>query len=205
MFSVQFLLTSLVVVLIPGTGTLYTLSVGVSRGWRAGVVAAFGCTLGIVPHLITSALGLSAIMNMGAQVFTVLKLAGAAYLLYLAWQMWRETGAVTIERGADVRSAAAVVWRAIALNLLNPKLTIFFLAFLPQFILPADGPAWQQLLGLSAMFMAMTFVVFALYALLAHSARRLFAGTSSAVRWTQRSFAAIFAGLAVDLALADRR
>ncbi|MBI5231080.1 MAG: LysE family translocator [Coriobacteriales bacterium] len=203
MLSAQFLITSLVVVLLPGTGTLYTISTGVARGRRAGLAAAFGCTLGIVPHLLASALGLSAIMNLSAQVFGVVKLAGAAYLLFLAWQMWRETGSVDVDRDASERGMAQVAWRAIVLNLLNPKLTIFFLAFLPAFIEKGAGSAGQQLLGLSAVFMAMTFLVFAGYALIAGTARSVLSGPR-AMRWMQRSFAVVFAGLAVDLALSER-
>jgi threonine/homoserine/homoserine lactone efflux protein len=197
MFSAQFLLTSLVVVLIPGTGTLFTVSTGVSRGRRAGIAAAFGCTLGIVPHLAASALGLSAIMNMGAQVFSAVKFAGAAYLLYLAWQMWRETGAVDVQGDTVERSMSETVWRAIVLNLLNPKLTIFFLAFLPHFIVQGRGPATQQLLGLSAVFMAMTFLIFAVYAFAAAAARTVLSGPR-AMRWLQRSIwlSAIASGLA---------
>jgi threonine/homoserine/homoserine lactone efflux protein len=203
-FTTQFLLTSLVVVLVPGTGTLYTISTGITRDWRAGIAAAFGCTLGIVPHLLASALGLSAIMNMGAQVFTVVKLAGAAYLLYLAWQMWRDTGTVSIERDRDNRGSASVAGRAVVLNLLNPKLTIFFLAFLPHFIDPAAGSSLSQFAGLSTVFMAMTFVIFCLYALVASAVRSAVGVTPGALRWLQRSFAVVFAGLAMELALTDR-
>lgn len=204
MYSMQYLLTALVVVAIPGTGALYAVSVGVSRGWRAGIAAALGCTLGIVPHLVASALGLSVVMNMGAQIMTPVRLAGAAYLLYLAWQMWRDTGSTGMTDEASTRSTLEVVWRAVVLNLLNPKLTIFFLAFLPHFVSADAGPAWQQLASLSAVFMAMTFAVFAVYAVLAYWVRRLIAGTLSARRWVQRSFAAVFAGLAVELAVTDR-
>ena len=203
MFSVHFLVTALVVVLIPGTGTLYTISTGVGHGRRAGVAAALGCTLGIVPHLLASSLGLSAIMNMGAQVFSALKFAGAAYLLYLAWRMWRDTGTVDLDPGPSGRTGAQVAWRGIVLNLLNPKLTIFFLAFLPHFIAGDPGSAGRQLVGLSAVFMVMTFVVFAGYALISDAARSVLSGPS-AMRRLQRSFAAVFAGLAVDLALSKR-
>lgn len=203
MISTQFLLTSLIVVLIPGTGTLYTISTGISRGRKAAVAAAFGCTLGIVPHLVASTLGLSAIMNMGAEVFGAVKLAGAAYLLYLAWQMWKDTGLVEVDGRSAERATAATVWRAVVLNLLNPKLTIFFLAFLPNFIRPGLSPATTQLMELSAVFMAMTFVVFALYALIAGSVRRVLSGPV-VMRRIQRSFAFVFAGLAIDLALSDR-
>ncbi len=204
MLSTQFLLTSLVVVLVPGTGALYTISTGITRDWRAGIAAAFGCTMGIVPHLVASALGLSAIMNMGAQVFTVVKLAGAAYLLYLGWQMWKDTGTLTIERDRDPQGAFAITGRAIVLNLLNPKLTIFFLAFLPHFIDPDAGSALPQMAVLSAVFMAMTFVVFCLYALVAAGTRALVGVTPKALRWLQRSFAVAFAGLAIELAISDR-
>lgn len=203
-FTTQFLLTSLVVVLVPGTGTLYTISTGITRDWRAGIAAAMGCTLGIVPHLLASALGLSAIMNMGAQVFAWVKLAGAAYLLYLAWRMWRDTGTVAIERDSDTRGSVSVAGRAVVLNLLNPKLTIFFLAFLPHFIDPTAGPMLPQLAGLSAVFMAITFVIFCLYALAAAAARSVVGVTPAAMRWLQRTFAMAFAGLAVELALTDR-
>jgi threonine/homoserine/homoserine lactone efflux protein len=172
MFTAKFLLTSLVVVLIPGTGVLYTISTGLARDRCASIAAALGCTFGIVPHLLASALGLSAIMHMGAAVFTVVKYAGSAYLLYLAWQMWKEKGALAAGRGPVETSLARVAWKGVVLNILNPKLTVFFLAFLPHFILPGAGSATGQLVGLSAVFMLMTFVVFCLYGLLASSGTR---------------------------------
>lgn len=203
MLSTQFLLTSLVVVLIPGTGTLYTISTGVSSGRRAGIAAAMGCTLGIVPHLMASALGLSAIMNMSAQFFSVVKLAGAAYLLYLAWQMWHDTGAMAQGSGDEhLLRWEQVSWRGVVLNLLNPKLTIFFLAFLPQFI-DKEASVGPQLLGLSGVFMLMTFVVFVCYAVIAGAMRSLLSG-ERATAWIKRSFAVAFTGLAIDLALGDR-
>lgn len=203
MLSTQFLLTSLVVVLIPGTGALYTISTGVSNGRRAGIAAAMGCTLGIVPHLTASALGLSAIMNMSAQLFSIARLAGAAYLLYLAWRMWRDTGAMELGSEDDTLLRwRQVSWRGVVLNLLNPKLTIFFLAFLPQFI-DKEASAAPQLLGLSGVFMLMTFVVFACYALIAGTMRSLLSG-ERATMWIKRSFALAFTGLAIDLALGDR-
>ena len=97
MFSTEFLITSLVVVLIPGTGVIYTVSTGLFLGWRASVAAAFGCTAGITPHLSASILGLSAILHMSALAFQAVKFAGAAYLLYLAWAMWRETGSLKFD------------------------------------------------------------------------------------------------------------
>lgn len=204
MFTAQFLLTSLVVVMVPGTGVLYTISTGIARGRPASIAAAIGCTFGIVPHLLASGLGLSAVMHMSAGVFSILKYAGSAYLLYLAWQMWKDTGTIAIRRESTERSLLSVAWKGAAVNVLNPKLTVFFFAFLPQFIIPGAMSATQQLVGLSAVFMLMTLAVFCLYGLAASGARRVFGTTPKAVRWVQRSFAVVFAGMAVQLAFARR-
>lgn len=202
MLTVPFLLTSLVVALIPGTGAVYTVSTGLFRGRRASLTAAFGCTLGIVPHLIASLLGLSLILHLSAEVFTVLKLAGAAYLLYLAWATWQDRGGLSF-RDEGTRGSLGVIGRAVLLNLLNPKLTLFFLAFLPQFVAPGR-PELPQFLLLSGAFMLVTFLVFAAYGLLAGSVRGFVTTSPRALLWLRRSFAAAFAGLSVELALADR-
>lgn len=202
MLTVPFLLTSLVVALIPGTGAIYTVSTGLFRGLRASLTAAFGCTLGIVPHLIASLLGLSLILHLSAEIFTVLKLAGAAYPLYLAWATWQERGALRF-RDEGTRGSLQVIGRAVLLNLLNPKLTLFFLAFLPQFIAPGR-PELPQFLALSGAFMLVTFLVFAAYGLLAGSVRQFVTTSPRALLWLRRSFAAAFAGLSVELALTER-
>lgn len=204
MFSTEFLVTSLVVVLIPGTGVLYTVSTGIARDRRASIAAAVGCTFGIVPHLAASALGLSAIMQLGAEVFTVVKLAGSAYLLYLAWQMWKDTGALAIERKDDGSGVVRIALKGVALNVLNPKLTAFFLAFMPQFIDPGAVSTTMQLLILSSVFMLMTLIVFCLYGLIASVSGSAIRNAPKATAWIQRSFAVVFAGLAVELALGDR-
>lgn len=199
MLSTAFLLTALVVALIPGTGAIYTVSTGLFRGKRASLVAAFGCTLGIVPHLLASLLGLSLLLHLSAEVFSVLKFAGAAYLLYLAWATWQERGGLSF-RDEGTRGMLEVIGRAVLLNLLNPKLTLFFLAFMPQFIVP-DRAALPQFLVLSGAFMLITFAVFATYGLLASGVRRFITNSPRALRLLRRSFAAIFAGLSVELAL----
>lgn len=204
MLSTEFLVTALVVVLIPGTGVLYTVSTAIARDWRAGVAAAIGCTFGIVPHLLASAMGLSAVMQLGAEVFTAVKLAGSVYLLYLAWQMWKATGAFETSRGSSETGAVRVAFKGVALNVLNPKLTAFFLAFMPQFIDPRAASSTLQLLELSAVFMLMTLVVFCVYGIAASAARSAIRGGPKAMRWLRRSFAVVFAGLAVQLALSDR-
>jgi threonine/homoserine/homoserine lactone efflux protein len=204
MISPEFLLTSLIVVLIPGTGTLYTVSTGLFYGRRASVAAAVGCTAGIIPHLLASILGLSFVLHMSAAVFQGLKLAGAIYLLYLAWTMWHEQDALTFDAAAPTKSTWQVIVKAVFLNLLNPKLTLFFFAFLPLSISPNAASPLAELLLLSGIFMALTLVVFVLYGVLASSVRRHVAGSPKVLAWLRRSFAAMFAALGLRLALTNR-
>ncbi|HKJ28088.1 MAG TPA: LysE family translocator [Anaerolineales bacterium] len=204
MLTPEFLLTSLVVVLVPGTGVIYTVTTGLTLKWKASLAAAFGCTLGIVPHILASILGLSAIMNMSAQVFSVLKFAGAAYLLYLAWQMWREAGHLRIDEKTKETGIFKIITKAVAINLLNPKLTIFFFTFLPLFVSDASSTPTAEMLLLSAVFMALTFAVFALYGILASSVRTYLLNSSKAVKRIQQTFAVILAGFAVKLAFSEQ-
>jgi threonine/homoserine/homoserine lactone efflux protein len=136
MITLQFLVTSLVVVLIPGPGVVFTVSTGILHGRRASVFGALGCTAGILPHLVATVLGLAALLHASAVAFQVLKLAGVAYLFYLAWTAWRDKAAFVICPQRTVSRAPSLVLKAFLLNILNPKLTIFFLAFLPQFVDP---------------------------------------------------------------------
>ena len=171
MITLEFLITSLIVVLIPGTGVVYTVSTGLAQGRRASIFAALGCTAGIVPHLLATVLGLAAVMHTSALAFQVLKYAGVAYLFYVAYGTWRDKSAFAVDAARRAVGARALVVKAFLLNILNPKLTIFFLAFLPQFVEPGALPL-AQLLLLSGVFMAMTFVVFVVYGLVAHAFRR---------------------------------
>lgn len=204
MLSTEFLLTSLIVVLMPGTGVIYTISTGLFFGPRASIAAAAGCTAGILPHLIASILGLSAILHMSGLTFQVLKYAGSAYLLYLAWSMWRETGSFRFDAPPNEKNLVGVAIKGILINILNPKLSIFFFAFLPLFLKEEGSSPLQQMLLLSAVFMAMTLVVFVLYGLLAGSVRRTFMRSARLQIWLQRSFAAIFASLAAKLAVSEQ-
>jgi len=201
--SATFLLTTLVVVAIPGTGAVYTISAGLSRGWRASIVAAFGCTLGVVPHMVTAITGLAALLNASAAAFQAIKWLGVAYLLYLAWQTWRDKSELTVAEAGTAAPASApqVILTAVLINLLNPKLTIFFFAFLPQFV-PAGTPdGWLQMTGLSLVFMAATFAVFVLYGVFAATMRRQVLARPRVVRWMRRTFAATYLLLAGRLAL----
>lgn len=204
MVSTEFLLTSLVVVLVPGTGVIYTVSTGLAHRWRAGLVAAFGCTAGILPHLTASILGLSAILHMSARAFQVLKFAGTIYLLYLAWGMWRDTGSLKLDQFSKKMNASQIVIKGILINILNPKLTLFFFSFLPLFISPDAVSPTKQMIELSAIFMGMTFVIFALYGILASGVSKYFVNSPKAMRRMHRSFALIFAGLAAKLALSEQ-
>jgi len=203
MITLNFLITSLVVVLIPGTGVIFTVSTGLVHGKRASFFAALGCTAGIVPYLLATVLGLAALLHMSAVAFHTLKLAGAAYLLYLAYATWRDKAAFAVDSAPAIKSPMSIVTRAILLNVLNPKLSIFFLAFLPQFISPSAGAALPQLLLLSGVFMAMTFAVFVIYGMLAHNFRKAVISSQRMQRWMQRGFAAAFAALGVNLALSE--
>ena len=204
MITVEFLVTSLIVVLIPGTGVVFTVSTGLLRGRRASVFAALGCTAGIVPHLLATVLGLAALMHTSAIAFQMLKYAGVVYLLYLAYATWRDKSAFVVEADPLASTATGLVVRAILLNILNPKLTIFFLAFLPQFVEQGASSPLAELLLLSGVFMAMTFAVFVVYGLLAHTFRRAVIDSPRVQSWLRRGFAAAFAGLGTQLALSER-
>lgn len=204
MLTLDFLLTSLIVVLIPGSGVILTISTALVAGKRASLFTAIGCTAGIVPHLLASTLGLSAILHTSALAFQGLKFAGVAYLLYLAYATWRDRSAFAVDNNALSHSAGALVLKACLLNILNPKLTIFFLAFLPQFIAHDGSDPIPQMMLLSGVFMAMTFFVFVLYGLLANLFRTAVIESPKVQGWLRRSFAASFAGLGLNLAFAQR-
>lgn len=202
--SVEFLITSLIVVATPGTGVLYTLAAGLSRGSRASVIAAFGCTLGIIPHLAAAILGVAALLHASALAFQALKILGVVYLLYMAWNTWREQGALKVETDVDPKSAREVIVSAVLVNILNPKLSIFFLAFLPQFVSTTDPHALSRMLGLSGIFMLLTFVIFAVYGLFAAAMRHQVLSRPRVMTWLRRTFAGAFVLLGARLALADR-
>jgi len=202
--SLDFLVTSLIVVVSPGTGVLYTLAAGLSRGRRASVVAAFGCTLGIVPHMGAAIMGLAALLHTSALAFQTLKYLGLAYLLYMAWDTLREKGGLRVEEEVGTRSATQVIVSAILINILNPKLSIFFFAFLPQFVSAKEPHPLSRMFELSAVFMLLTFVVFVGYGLFGAAMRHHVISRPRVLTWMRRTFAAAFVALGAKLALADR-
>jgi threonine/homoserine/homoserine lactone efflux protein len=202
--SWAFLVTSLVIVATPGTGALYTLAAGITRGTRASILAAFACTLGTVPHLVAAITGLAAVLHASGVAFNVIKYAGVAYLLYMAWATWRDKGALAVDEERGRPSWRGVIAAGITLNLLNPKLTIFFFAFLPQFVPAGEPGAIPQMLGLSAVFMAMTFVVFAGYGVAAAALRDKVLSRPRLVERIRKAFAATFVALSARLAVESR-
>ncbi|MEL6465315.1 MAG: LysE family translocator [Pseudomonadota bacterium] len=201
MLSLQFLLTAFVVVVAPGTGVIYTLALGLGQGRNAALWAALGCTFGIVPHLAAATLGLAALLHTSALLFNVVKFAGVAYLLWLAWGSLRSGGALNISARRSADAGWQIARRGALINILNPKLSIFFLALLPPFLSGDAATATLEMTTLGAVFMAMTFAVFVLYGTFAATARHWILGSETAMRWLSRSFAAIFAALAGRLAL----
>jgi threonine/homoserine/homoserine lactone efflux protein len=200
--STEFWVTSIIVTATPGTGVLFTLAAALAGGHRSAVVAAFGCTLGVVPHMAAAVTGLAAVMHTSAVAFSVLKYAGVAYLLYLAWSTLRETGALYVEERRAPRSDLRTITSAVAVNLLNPKLTIFFLAFLPQFVAVNEAHVTTRMLELGAVFMAITFAIFVVYGVLAASVRDQVIGRPRVMTWMRRAFAGSFVALGARLAVA---
>ena len=202
--GIEFLLTSLIVVISPGPGALLTVAAGLSGGARAAAVTALGCTLGIVPHLLAAVTGLAALLHASATAFEVLRYAGVAYLLYMGWATWRSPAALEVRADAPARPAGARIAEAMLVNLLNPKLSLFFLTFLPQFIAPGEAQPALRMAQLSLVFMVMTFVVFLGYGVFAARFRDQVLQRPSVLVWLRRGFAAAFVGLGGKLALMQR-
>ena len=201
MISLHFLVTAFVVVIAPGTGVIYTLALSLGQGRRAAVAAAAGCTLGIVPHLLAATLGLAAVLHTSALLFTVVKFAGVAYLLWLAWQTLSSGGALRIDPERRRESDWRIARRGALINILNPKLSIFFLALLPPFLTGNPATVTAEMVTMGAIFMGMTFAVFVVYGIFAAFARQRILESARIMRWMNRGFAAIFAALAGRLAL----
>jgi len=202
--SIEFFLTSIVVILLPGTGVLYTLAIGLGRGFRPSIAAAFGCTLGILPAAIASIIGLAAILHTSALAFQVVKYLGVAYLFYMAWTIMKDGSTLDVAEETAPVTTAMTVLNGMLLNVLNPKLSLFFMAFLPQFVpLEARG-ATLDLMLLAAVFMGLTFIIFVGYGACAAMARDYVIARPVVMTWLKRTFAGTFGFLGLRLALSDR-
>jgi len=196
--SWDYLLTALVVCVSPGIGVVYTLSMALGGGLRAGFWAALGCTMATVLHMLVAMAGLAALLHASALLFQAVKFAGAAYLLWMAWSVLRDRAGMSVAPAVPM-PASRIVRRAVVLNLLNPKLPLFFMAFLPQFM-PADSGA-ALMAELGAGFSAVTFLTFLGYAGLAAGGRDALLASGRVMRWLRRAFAASFAALGLRLAM----
>lgn len=207
--SPEFLITSLIVVIAPGTGVIYTLTTAIARGASASVIAAFGCTVGILPHIAAAVFGLAALLHTSALAFQLFKYLGLAYLLYLAWMTLRDRSLVALDvpnkkHETEIKhDHFKIMTRGVLINILNPKLSIFFLAFLPQFVSPSSPTLTLDMLGLSLIFMIMTFVVFVVYGLCAASVRQHILSRPAVMTWLRRAFAGAFVGLGLKLAFSE--
>ncbi|GAB5509820.1 MAG: LysE family translocator [Hyphomicrobiales bacterium] len=202
--STEFLITSLIVVLLPGTGVLYTMAIGLGRGFKASIAASVGCTIGIIPAMFASIVGLAALFHTSALAFQLIKYAGVIYLFYMAWNILREGGALDVSEDRRPLSAYQTARDGVLLNMLNPKLSLFFLAFLPQFVPATSTNTTLTMVMLGTVFMALTFVIFVGYGACASLARDYVVSKPGVMVWLRRSFAATFGLLGLRLALADR-
>lgn len=202
--STEFLITSLIVVLLPGTGVLYTMAIGLGRGFKASIAASVGCTIGIIPAMFASIVGLAALFHTSALAFQLIKYAGVIYLFYMAWNILREGGALDVSEDRRPLSAYQTARDGVLLNMLNPKLSLFFLAFLPQFVPATSTNTTLTMVMLGTVFMALTFVIFVGYGACASLARDYVVSKPGVMVWLRRSFAATFGLLGLRLALADQ-
>ncbi len=201
--SIEFLLTSIAVILLPGTGVLYTLAWGLGRGMKASVLASFGCTMGIIPHILASVVGLAALLHTSAVAFQAVKYLGVLYLLYMAYSVLRDKGPLQMDENKADMPARKIITNGFLLNILNPKLSIFFLAFLPQFVPATTQNATLSMLALGATFMLLTFVIFVGYGTFAAATRAYVTSTPSVMTWLRRCFAGAFGVLGLRLALSE--
>ncbi|OAZ08166.1 LysE family transporter [Thalassospira profundimaris] len=202
--SLDFLITSLIIVVLPGTGVIYTLALGLGRGMKASIWAALGCTLGIVPHMTASILGLAALLHASALAFEIVRYLGVAWLLYMAWGMWHGTGAMKVTANETTSGVLKIIRDGILLNLLNPKLSLFFLAFLPQFVSANTPNTTLEMALLGLIFMAMTFAVFVVYGCFAGALRSHIIERPKVMAWIGKSFAGAFVLMGLKLMLTER-
>ncbi len=194
---------ALLLALSPGPDNLFVLAQSAQHGRSAGVAVTLGLCTGLIGHTLAVALGLAAIVKASALAFTVLKIAGALYLLWLARQAWR-AGAEIGESKTPLLSGGELYQRGIVMNLTNPKVSLFFLAFLPQFADPRRGSMTTQFLELGALFILATLIVFGGLSMVAGGVGERFRRSPGALRLVNRAAAAVFVALAVKLAIAER-
>lgn len=204
--ALQFFTAALLLALAPGPDILFVLTLSAAEGRRSGLAVAAGLLAGVMVHTLAVALGLAAVFAASPTAFALLRAAGAAYLLYLAWGAWR-AGAL-LEAGENGSTPKAAPWprlmlRGLVMNLTNPKVVLFFLALLPQFVRPGRGPVAAQIIVLGLEFALAAGIVFSIVALAAGALRERLAASARVQRWLNRAAALVFVALAASLLLAD--
>ncbi len=202
--SSEFLITSLIVVISPGTGALYTIATGLGSGVKQSLIAAVGCTLGIIPHMLAAITGLAAIFHTSAAAFGIIKFLGVIWLLYMAWITLKQNGPLQVESTSETAAPLKVIVHAVLINLLNPKLSLFFLAFLPQFISTETASPTNDMLILSGIFMLMTLLIFMLYGVFSSFMRGHILSRPKVMKILRASFSLSFIGLGIKLILTQR-
>lgn len=201
---VMFVTASTLLALAPGPDILFVLTQSMSKGSRSGIVIALGLCSGLIFHTTAVALGVAVIFQTSIVAFTILKVVGAAYLLYLAFMAFKDASKSKLETQKTTLSFVALYKRGILMNITNPKVSIFFLAFLPQFTHPEMGNVTVQIFTLGALFMLSALVVFTLVSLLAAQVGAWFLKTRNGEKILNRIAGTVFAALAVKLAMTSR-
>lgn len=199
-----FIVTSIAVILMPGPAMLFVISNGLTKGPKASIAAAIGTTTGVSFHLFCAAFGLAVILKTSAIAFAVVKFVGATYLIYLAIKTVLSKEQIVNHLNVGEKSRNSIFWQGIFINILNPKLSIFFLAFLPQFIGSNLASSTSQTLVLGTIFMAMTIILFIFYGLFASLLRQKVLNSPKILNAIKWCFASVFMVLGVRLALSDK-
>lgn len=202
--TTAFFVVSLVLGFTPGPDNLFVLMQAASQGRKTGIVVVLGLCTGLLVHTAGVSLGLAAVFAASAAVFTVLKLVGAAWLAWLAWQAWRAPASASSSTDASRTAPMRLYVRGIVLNLSNPKVSLFFLAFLPQFVDPGRGTVGLQLLWFGFVFIVATLISFGIITWLAGTLGTFLRGSPRAQVFMNRATAVVFAGLALRLATSGR-
>jgi threonine/homoserine/homoserine lactone efflux protein len=200
----EFYLTCLVLVLTPGTGMIYTFMCALSQGRRGAILGALGSTFSILPHILAAILGLAAVLHASAVAFQAIKWIGVAYLLYIGWKTWKDTNLFDLKDGVKQTSSAKLIWQGVLGSVLNPKLSLFFMALLPQFVNVQSTNPMGEMALLGGIFMAMTFVAFAGLGVMVASARHGVQTRPKLLEHARRGFGGVFILLGARLALVER-
>lgn len=192
MISLPYLITSIIVILLPGPGSIYTVSTAMNNTKEKSIIAALGCTVGIVPHLCLGILAMFMMHQLPDIIMNLIKLFGAMYLIYLGYKMLTDSGKITLSTTSKDTKSSKLFYEGILLNLLNPKLTLFFISFLPQYLIQNHSSYILQTISLGLVFMLLTLLVFVCYGVLANELRKRFLSSTSRMSWINKIFGILF-------------